>query len=165
MIRRATENDLSGITAIYNQAIESRKATGNMEKFTPEQRKPWFSSHNKTRTPVFVYEDCGRVAGYCYLSEYRPGRQALETVAEISCFIDSDHHRKGIGSKLVLHMIAAAVELGYKNLLAIVMSCNAESIAMLERFNFELWGTLPDVAFMGDNVCSHLFYGLKLTTV
>ena len=162
MIRQATIKDLSSITKIYNQAIESRKAVGDTAVFTAAQREPWLASHNGTRTPVFVYEDCGAVVGYCYLSEYRPGRQALESTAEISYFIDFNHHRKGIGSKLVQHMIGAAGELGYKNLIAILLSCNEGSIALLKKFQFEQWGTLPDVANIDANVYSHYYFGLKL---
>lgn len=161
MIRQATMNDLGRITAIYNQAIKSRKATGDTEIFTTEQRKHWFASHNDKRTPVFVYENCGKVVGYCYLSEYRPGRQALKSIAEISYFIDFEYHRKGIGSKLAQHTIHAAKELGYKNLLAILLSCNNGSIALLKKYGFELWGTLPDIVYIDDNVYSH-YYGLKL---
>jgi len=155
-------NDLGRLTAIYNQAIESRQAVGDTELFTTEQRKHWFVSHNGKRTPVFVYEDCGIVVGYCYLAEYRPGRQALESTAEISYFIDFEYHRKGIGIELAQHTIHAAKELGYKNLLAILLSCNSGSIALIKKCGFELWGTLPNIVYIDDNVYSHYYYGLKL---
>jgi len=109
-----------------------------------------------------VYEDCGTVVGYCYLSEYRPGRQALESIAEISYYIDFEHHHKGIGSKLTQHTIHAAKKLGYKNLLAILISCNNGSIALLKKYGFELWGTLPDIVYIDDNVYSHYYYDLKM---
>ena len=162
MIRQAVINDLGKITAIYNQAIESRQSVGDTEIFTAEQRKPWLASHNGGRTPAFVYEDCGIVVGYCYLSEYRPGRKALESIAEISYFVDFEYHRKGIGTELVQHTIHAAKGLEYKNLLAILLSCNTGSIALLQKFSFQLWGILPDIANIDDNVYSHYYYGLKL---
>jgi len=162
MIRLATMDDLGRITAIFNQAIESRQAVGYTEIFTTAQRKHWFSSLNGSRTPVFVHEDCDIVDGYCFLSEYRPGRQALRGIAEIGYFIDFEYHRKGIGSKLVQHTIHAAKELGYKNILAILLSCNNGSIALIKKYGFELWGTLPDIAYIDGNVYSHFYYGLKL---
>ena len=82
MIRLATVNDLERITAVYNQAIESRQAVGYTEVFTTVQRKHWFASINGKQTPFFVYENSGIVDEYCFLSEYRPGRQALNSIAE-----------------------------------------------------------------------------------
>ena len=162
MIRQATINDLERMTIIYNQAIESRTATGETEMFTPEQRKPWFTSHNNKRTPLFVYEDYGAVLGYCTLTEYRPGRQALQRTAEISYYVDYAYHRSGIGNQLVQHIIHTAKELGYLDLLAILLSCNDGSIALLKKFNFQLWGTFPDIAHIDDKTYSHCYYGLKL---
>jgi len=156
------ENDLQYITAIYNQAIESRKSTADTEIYATEQRKQWFLSHNNERTPIIVYEENGTVTGFCYLSEYRAGRKALESVAEISYFVDFNHQRKGIGSRLAEHMINIAKELKYKNLLAILLSCNDGSIALLEKFGFELWGTLPDIVYIDNHVYSHCYYGLRI---
>lgn len=46
--------------------------------------------------------------------------------------------------------------------LAILLSCNESSRALLTKFGFEHWGTLPDIAQIDDNVYSHFYYGLKL---
>jgi len=163
MIRLATIDDLYRLTAIYNQAIESKKATADMLTFTPEQRKPWLLSHiENKRTPIYVFVDNGTVAGYCYLSGYRPGRQALESIAEISYFVDFNYHRKGIGSKLVRYTINEAKNLGYKNLLAILLSCNDGSAGLLRKYGFEHWGTLPNIVYIDDNIYSHFYYGLNI---
>lgn len=161
MIRLAVVGDVERITEIYNQAIRSRQAVGDTEVVTVAQRKAWLELHSK-RTPVFVYEENGIVVGYGYLSEYRPGRQALRYVAEISYFVDFSHHKKGIGNKIVQHIIAAAKELGYKNLLAILLSCNSGSMVVLKKNNFDLWGTLPDIVHIDDKIYSHFYYGLKI---
>ena len=162
MIREATIHDLERLTEIYNQAILSKKATADTETFTAEQRREWLLSHNNKRTPLLVYEDCGTVLGYCYLSEYRPGRRALESIAEISYYIDFDYHRRGIASKLIQSIIDAAIALEYRNLLAILLSCNHGSIALLEKHGFKLWGTLPDVVRIDADVYSHFYYGLNI---
>ena len=167
MIRPAIKSDLIRITDIYNQAIKSKKAVAYTEIFTAEQRAQWFTTlSNNERTPIFVYEDetCGIVVGYCQLSEYRAGRQALESVSEISYFLDNNYLHRGLGSALMQHTITAAQNLGYKSLLAIVLDCNDASIALLQKFGFELWGTLPNVAYIDSNVYSHYYYGLKPTT-
>jgi phosphinothricin acetyltransferase len=162
MIRKAIISDLEDLTKIYNQAIKTKKATAHLETFTPAQRVDWFNAYTNERTPLFVYEEDGCVVGYCSLSPYRPGRQALKYVAEISYYVDFNHHGKGIGSKLVCHTIDAARVLGYKSILAVLLSGNEASVAIIKKFNFEKWGIMPDIAEMGENVYSHWYFGLKL---
>lgn len=163
MIRQANFQDLAQITEIYNQAIASKKSTADMRPYTAKQREGWFFEHTKNnRTPIYVYEENDAVLGYCYLSAYRPGRQALETLAEISYFVDFAHHNQGIGHKLLQHSMQEAKKLGYRNLVALIMSSNDSSIAFLKKHGFQLWGTLPDVVYIEDKVYSHVYYGLKL---
>ncbi len=162
MIRKATIDDLPELTEIYNQAIASGRATADTEPMTAEQRKPWLAEHLEPRTPVYVFEADGRVVGYCTLSAYRPGRKGLESVAEVSYYVDRRHHRRGIGSRLLAHAIREAKHLGYRNLLAILLSCNAGSIALLEKHGFGLRGTLPGFVRIEDRICDHLYYALNL---
>ncbi len=163
MIRPAAENDLISITDIYNQAIKTKRATAHTRPFTAKQRAPWFLEHlENERAPIYVYEENGTVIGYCCLTAYRPGREALGSVAEISYYVDFDHHRKGVGGALVRHAIEKAREQGYRNLLAVIFSCNAGSAALLEKCGFKIWGALPDIVYIEDNVYSHVYYGLKL---
>lgn len=162
MIRKATIDDLARLTEIYNQAIESRNATADIEPLTTEQRKPWLKEHLTLRTPAYVFTADGQVVGYCTLSAYRAGRKGLESVAEVSYYIDRRYHRRGIGSLLLAHAIQEAKKLGYRNLLAILLSCNAGSIALLEKHGFKNWGTLPGLVRIDDRVYDHLYYGLNL---
>ena len=163
MIRLAKNGDLARITDIFNQAIGSKRAVADIKPFTPAQKELWFTEQSMNeRTPIYVYEENRSVVGYCYLSAYRPGRQALESIAEISYFIDTNHHRRGIGGRLVEHTIVKAKELGYRNLLAIVLSCNERSFALLEKYGFKLWGALPNILYLDENVYSHFYYGLNI---
>jgi len=160
--RLAQLSDLEVMTEIYNQAILRKKCTADTEIFIPEQRKPWFDAHQNTEYPLYVYEIEDTVVGYVYLSGYRPGRKAMRYIAEVSYYIHNDYQRRGLGSKLLQHGIDCAKDLGYKDLVAILLSFNEPSIKLLKKFDFEEWGCLPDIADFDGELCSHLFYGLKL---
>ena len=57
MIRKAILKDLTKITEIYNQAIESKKSTADTNPFTVTQREGWFLEHNRNRrTPIYSNE-------------------------------------------------------------------------------------------------------------
>jgi phosphinothricin acetyltransferase len=162
-VRKATENDLSAIVKIYNQAIESGSATADISPVTVERRKLWLQEHSADEYPVFVGVNLNTVVGWCSLSAYRPGRMALRHTAEISYYIDRDVQGKGVGSLLISHAIGQCPTLGIKTLFAIILDINEESAQILEKFGFSKWGHLPNIADFDGRECGHLYYGLRVT--
>ena len=160
-IRFAKPDDLSATVEILNQAVRAR-LNGSLEEFTVEERKPWFSKFDQDKYPIYVAEINGDVVGYCYLSPYRPGRQAMNKVAEISNYIHFDHHRKGVASKLIEHALLDCKRLGKESLLAILLDTNDASVAILQKFNFKKWGHYPNIIDLDGKQCGQLIYGLKL---
>ena len=65
MIRTATIDDLPSIVAIYNEAVEQRFATADLEPVTVEQRSAWFHDHDSASLPIYVAERDGAMAGWC----------------------------------------------------------------------------------------------------
>ncbi len=162
IIRPAVPTDLPRLTDIYNQAIRAGTCTGDTEEFTEVQRLPWLQEHLDPAYPLFVCELDGTVAGYVYLTPYRKGRKALHSTVEISYYLDFRFHRRGIGSQLVEYAVEAARALGYRKLMAILLSCNAASQGLLKKHGFVQWGLLPDVAELHGQFYSHLYFGLDL---
>jgi L-amino acid N-acyltransferase YncA len=162
IIRLAQIDDLPAIVDIYNQAIPSRKSTGDTQPLRVEERLTWFREHRPDAHPIFVAEVEGQVAGWCSLSPYRPGRAALRFTAEISYYIASAHQRQGIGTALVEHALAACPALQIRHLIAIVLEGNQASLRLLEKLGFEQWGYLPRVADFDGKEVGHLYYGRHL---
>ena len=96
------------------------------------------------------------------MSPHRPGRKALRSVAEISYYIHKDHRKKGVANTLISYTIEKAKELGFKNLFTILLDLNKPSIYILEKFGFEKWGHLPDIAEFDDVICGQYIYGRKI---
>jgi L-amino acid N-acyltransferase YncA len=162
-IRLATEEDLTSVTEIYNQAISLQSATADLAPVSLENRRAWLSEHNAKKYPVFVAETDGAVVGYCSLSAYRPGRMALRHTAEISYYVHEDFRGRGIASVLIGHAIDECPQLETKTLFAILLDINSDSVRILEKFGFEKWGHMPRVADFGGVECGHLYYGLRLS--
>ncbi|SFP97916.1 GNAT family N-acetyltransferase [Desemzia incerta] len=161
-IRKAALSDLPDIVRIYNDAVSLGGITCDIDLFTTEERVPWFESHQSSEYPLFVYEVDGDIAGYSHLSAYRAGRRAVEKVTEISYYVNKQYRKQGIGSLLVSHTINQAIEIGYEQIIAMIVEGNQGSENMLLKHGFCQWGRMPKVAVFNGNRHDHIYYGLDL---
>ncbi len=159
MLRLAQQSDLPAIVNIYNQAIRTKQSTGDMQPVQVEDRVAWFRAHPPEKYPIFVMEEEGRVVGWCSMSAYRQGRAAFRHTAEISYYISFAHHRRGIGTALIEHALAACPTLQIRHLFAIVLENNLASLRLLEKMGFKKWGYLPQVADFDGREVGHMYYG------
>jgi len=161
-IRFGKIEDLPAIVDIYNHAIRSGGCTGDLDEFKVQDRINWFEKFNSNNSPIYVITVGNDIAGYGTLSPYRQGRKAMRNIAEISFFLDEKFQGKGLGSKLVDHIIQDCRRLRKKTLLAVILDVNKKSIGILKKFGFEQWGYFPKVIELKDKTCGQLIYGLKL---
>ena len=161
-IRLATVADLPGINDIYNQAVMQRFCTAHLSPVSLSYREIWFQRHDPDQFPVYVAVDGDQISGWVSLGAYRPDRQALAHVAEISYYVHKEERGKGIGNKLMKHAIRIAPQFNFSVLIAILLSRNPVSIALLKKYDFSCWGTMPEIARIEGQVADHLYYGLKL---
>ena len=161
-IRKATIEDLKAINTIYNQAVAMKFCTAHLEPVGFEERVAWFFNHAQDQYPIFVVENDEQLTGWLSLSPYREKRQALSHVAEISYYVHNNFKGEGVGSRLMSFALAQAPEYGFSILIAILLGRNPASIALLKKFGFEEWGSMPGIARIGDENADHLYYGLKL---
>jgi len=158
----ANEKDFPEIIKIYNHAVDEKFATADTEYVTVESRKEWFTQHSPETYPIYIAEENNEIVGWCSLSPHRSGRKALRKVAEISYYIHKDHRKKGVAHSLITHTIESAKKLGFRNLISILLDLNKTSIYILEKFGFEKWGHLPNVAEIDGVICGQYIYGRKI---
>ncbi len=161
-IRKARPDDLVTINEIYNQSVSQRFCTAHLFPVDMEYRRRWFTGHDPDQTPVFVSHEQEKVTGWISLSAYRPGREALAHVGEVSYYVDREYRGKGIGSMLLEHVLRTAIQYGFTVLVAILLDKNIASIGILEKFGFTRWGAMPGIAKIDGDISDHLYYGLKL---
>ncbi len=161
-IRFARREDLPSMVDIYNQAIRSKRSTGDLDEFKVEDRIAWFEKFSNQSFPLYICETDGKLIGYCSISPYRPGRRAMKHVAEISYYVDFNYHGQGIASKLLNFVIADCQRVGISKLLAILLDINTGSIALLEKLKFKKWGHFPNIIQMDQVICGQFVYGLSL---
>ena len=100
IIRKARQEDLPSLLAIYNYEIEHGTATFDLNPKTLEERQKWFDLHSGGKYLLLTAEEDGRAVGYASLSPYREWEEYAQTV-ELSIYVDAAHRRKGIGDQLM----------------------------------------------------------------
>ncbi|HIG75411.1 MAG TPA: N-acetyltransferase family protein [Bacteroidetes bacterium] len=157
-IRQAHPPDLAPVVRILNESAGTG-ANAILSPVTEASRRAWFGAHSPDAHPLWIAEIEGDVAGWCSLSAWRGGREALRGTAEISYYVARDRQRRGVGTALVRHALAEAAGLGLHTLLAVGLETNAASEALLRREGFTRWGTLPGVARWDGRAVAQWIYG------
>ncbi|MDZ7682470.1 MAG: N-acetyltransferase family protein [Fodinibius sp.] len=161
-IRLAVADDIKSINAIYNQAVDDGLRTAHDEPTSMAERATWFGDHDENRHPIFVCELENRVTGWISVSPYRSDRQALNGVIEISYYVDYQYHEQGLGSRLMAHALNFCMEANYRIAVAILISQNKPSLALLDKFGFTEGGRIPDAIHYQHTYRDHLYFYKKL---
>jgi L-amino acid N-acyltransferase YncA len=149
-IRAATASDAAAICLIYNQGIEDRIATLETELRTPEERREWLAARGP-RHPVFVGEAAGTpgadgraVVGWGSLNVYNP-REAYRHVADFSVYVERGWRGRGVGQRLLAHLIERARALGYHKMMLSTFPFNESGVALYERMGFTKVGVFHEM--------------------
>ncbi|MGW8392494.1 N-acetyltransferase family protein [Pseudoduganella sp. HUAS MS19] len=145
--RLATLDDLPAIVAIYNSTVASREVTADTEPVSVASRLSWFHEHQPERRPLWVIEQAGRdgILGWISYSNFY-GRPAYAGTAEVSVYIDEAWRGKGVGRYALQQAIDFAPQVKVHTLLGFIFGHNKASLALFEKFGFETWANLPQVA-------------------
>jgi L-amino acid N-acyltransferase YncA len=144
MIRAATENDLTAILAIYNDAVLTTTAIWNETPADLENRRAWFAARRQAGFPVLVAEEGGRIAGYGSFGDFRPFEGYRVTV-EHSVYVAAGDRGKGMGAALLSALIEEARRLEKRVMVGGIDAANTVSIALHAKFGFAETGRLPGV--------------------
>ncbi|WP_440998626.1 N-acetyltransferase family protein [Fodinibius sp. SL11] len=162
MITRAEPEHLKAINDIYNQAVAEGFRTAHTHPVSLKQRKQWFNRHPKNTYPVFVYLDDNELLGWLSVSKYSKNRAALSEVIEVSYYVDYNHQNQGIATQLMEHALQFCKQSDYRIAVAILVSDNEASIALLNKFGFSEAGRIPDALNFNDKYRDHLYMYKKL---
>jgi L-amino acid N-acyltransferase YncA len=137
-IRAATAADAEVICTIYNQGIEDRLATLETELRTPAERREWLAARTP-RHPVFVAVAGEVVVGWASLNSFNP-RPAYGFVADLSVYIERAWRGRGVGRRLLDHLLSVAPGLGFHKLVLAAFPFNRAGMVLYERLGFRTVG-------------------------
>lgn len=125
MIRRVKLQDAKAITTIYNEYVEHSVATFDTEPLREEDMRSRIAEI-AARFPYFVYEEDGRVIGYCYAHLWKE-KDAYKHTLETTVYMAPGYLGKGIGKLLMQRLIEECKREGYHALVACITEGNAAS--------------------------------------
>lgn len=148
-IRLARQEDVPAMLDIYRPYIESTP-------FTFETKMPSVCEFEERLrkvlefTPWLVFETVenghSKLAGYAYASRHRD-REAYRWTVEVSVYVDSKFHRRGIGRALYVKLFGMLREQGFRMALAGVTLPNPSSVHLHESMGFRPCGRYTSVGF------------------
>ncbi|MBA3684700.1 MAG: N-acetyltransferase [Planctomycetes bacterium] len=142
-IRAARVDDLPAILAIYNHYVAQSTCTYQIQPDTLAERSAWFDAHGAAH-PVTVAVNAGAVVGWGSLGPFRH-QQAYARTVENSVYVHHQHHRRGIGSRLLADLVERARGLGHHVVVALISADQEASVRLHERAGFSEAGRLREV--------------------
>jgi L-amino acid N-acyltransferase YncA len=143
----ATLDDLPAIVETYNATIPSRLVTADLEPVTVLSRLQWFNAHNKEKRPLWLVRTKHEYIGWMSFNSFY-GRPAYDGTVEVSIYLESKWHGKGIGKACLSYAEAVAPSLNINTLLGFIFGHNEPSLHLFYKFGYEKWAHLPKIANM-----------------
>lgn len=154
IIRDATEADAASCAAIYAPYVTDTAIS--FEEVPPSDvvlaERIAAAAH---RHAWLVAEEDGEILGYAYAVPWK-SRTAYQWACEVSVYVDGARRARGAGRQLYTALLDRLRDLGYRTVLAVVVTPNAaseklhramgfEQVALYRRIGYKL-GSWHDVA-------------------
>ena len=143
-IRKFEFDDFSFVKAIYQQGIETGNATFQL---SAKDWDEWNGSMLEHSRIVAVEND--NVLGWAALSPIS-NREVYSGVTEVSIYVAADAQGKGIGQKLLSHLILESERNNIWMLQAAIFPENISSIKLHQNNGFRQLGTREKLGKMND---------------
>lgn len=143
----AAPDDLPKIVATYNSTILSRHVTADLEPVSVESKRAWFDAHDAKKRPLWLVLAEGEYAGWMSFNSFY-GRPAYDGTVEVSIYLEENFRGKGLGKICLQKALDVSPDLNIRILLGFIFGHNSNSLKLFDRFGFERWAHLPEVAEM-----------------
>lgn len=142
-IRRATKADAAAIAAIWNHYIRDTIVTFNSQEKTVSELAAAIAD---PKTPFFVAEQDGLIAGFATYGDFRKGVGYAHT-KEHTLMLAPGTSGKGTGRALLTEIERHAAQSRVKSLFAGVSAENADGVAFHAACGYATVARLPKVGW------------------
>jgi phosphinothricin acetyltransferase len=135
LIRVVKEADSPRICEIYNHYVKNTRITFEETPVSQEEMQKRIAKITPSY-PFIVYSMKDDVLGYAYANQWKE-RSAYRFTAEVTVYVDKDHHGRGIGYKLLEELLSRVNNSRIHALIAVIALPNEKSIRLHGRFGFK----------------------------
>ena len=148
IIESGTTRELSAINTIYNHYINTSNVTFDIVPWSELQRILWFEQFQSDNSiyHLLVAKIAGEVVGFAYNSKFKE-KAAYITSSEVTVYIKPGAEGKGLGGILYQALLSKISGSKHHRLYAAITLPNVASIALHQKFGFELVGTMKEVGY------------------
>lgn len=143
MIRAVCQDDIGAIVEIYNHYVVNSVITFETDPVSIDEMERRICRIVE-RYPCLVYEQDGKLVGYCYAHQWKE-KAAYDTTAETTVYLSPERRGGGVGGELMRALIDECKERGLHALIACITAGNQASIALHERLGFKRVSTFSQV--------------------
>jgi Sortase and related acyltransferases len=149
-LRSATSDDLEAILHIYNQGIDDRIATLEVELKDLDYMTSWLNSRGERYT-VLIAMINESVVGWASLNRYSL-RAVYDGVADLSIYIERSHRGRGIGQKLLQALELIAIQNGFHKIVLFTFPFNEQGQGLYRKSGFREVGVFHEQGILDDKL-------------
>lgn len=149
VIRPATGADAASVAGIYNHYVRGTTVTFEEDEVSAPEIARRIQEVGSASRPWLVAERDVEILGYAYATTWHT-RSAYRFSAEIAVYVDPDHKRIGVGSKLYDRLFPILRAHGTHAVVAGIALPNEASVALHERWGFSKVAHFNEVGFKFD---------------
>jgi L-amino acid N-acyltransferase YncA len=137
--------DAAACAAIYKPYVRDTAVSFELEPPDGDQFAQRIERYSRSHAWL-VAEDAGRVVGFAYACPHRE-RAAYRWAADVSVYVDRDHHRRGIGRELYGALLRLLERQGLYAACAGITLPNDASVGLHESLGFRPVGVYRQIGF------------------
>jgi len=147
-IRCVSPHDAAQIHSIYCPYVTSTSISFELDEPSVEEVRRRITDIS-AKYPWFVCCLPEGIAGYAYATRHRE-RAAYQWDVEVSVYVRTEHHHRGLGSRLYNVVFEVLKTLGYYNAYAGISLPNPASVAFHEKMGFRKIGVFEGAGYKFD---------------
>ena len=145
MIRRVKPDDAHDIALIYNYYVENSTITFETDPVSNKEMADRIANISE-KYPYFVFEESGKIVGYCYVSSWKK-KAAYSKTVESTIYIVKNFQGKGIGRMLMNKLIYELKEKSFHAIIACITTPNPISVKLHEDLGFRKVSEFHEVGY------------------
>ncbi|MEA2787123.1 MAG: hypothetical protein QOF71_3227 [Candidatus Eremiobacteraeota bacterium] len=143
-VRNATAADLDAIGRIYNEGIEDRIATLDVDPKTADDMAAWWSVHQGRFVVLVAQNSTDEIVGWTSLNPYS-NRCAYDGVADLSVYVARAVRGTGVGSALLRALEKTAKAKDFHKIVLFTFTFNAGGQGLYRKSGFREVGTFHEM--------------------